>query len=73
LPPWCRRFPGVGAIDDRPRITIHKENMQAAAETIINHVKPTSRLEELITLLQAKLEDKQHRIYHSPNGGLSGG
>jgi hypothetical protein len=32
--------------------------MESAATTIIKHVKPTSRIEELITLLHAKLKDK---------------
>lgn len=43
VPNKCRlRFPGVGAIDDRPRITIRKENMESSATTIIKPVKPTS-------------------------------
>jgi hypothetical protein len=45
-------------VDDRPRISIHKENMESAAATIINHIKPRSKIEELINLLQEKLEEK---------------
>lgn len=71
----CRpRFPGVVAIDNRLRITIHKESMESAATTIIKHVKPTSRIAELITLLHAKPKDKHsetelfQRLLHLPGG-----
>ena len=37
---WRHRFAGVGAVDNRQRISIHKENMESAAATIVRHIKP---------------------------------
>ena len=50
---------GVCAVNDRPRISIHEENMKSAAATIVKHVKPRGRVEELIKLLEDKLKEKK--------------
>lgn len=42
---WRSRFPGVGAIDNRPRISIHKINMRSASQTIINNLTPENKFE----------------------------
>lgn len=47
---WRDHFSGVGAIDDRPRITIRKDNMRSSARTITKHLSLEKRL-ELIKLL----------------------
>jgi len=47
---WRYRFPGSGPIDNRPRTSIHKKNMQSTAQTIKNQIEPEDRA-ELIKLL----------------------
>lgn len=50
---WRARF-GIGAIDNRPRTMIHKENMRSTAQTLKNHVTLENRI-ELIGILREQI------------------
>lgn len=56
---WRHRFPGVGAVDDRPRISIHKENMHSAAQTIFKNLHP-QKVAELTQILESKIQEKTY-------------
>jgi hypothetical protein len=58
---WRHRFPGVGAVDNRPRRAIHLENMESAANTINNMIESSQKIEELIFRLQQKLRERNQR------------
>ena len=55
------KFPGVGAVDDRNRVTINADDINSAAASIVRHIKPRSKVEALVVLIQAKLRLKQLR------------
>jgi len=55
---WRDHFLGVRAVDNRPRIAIHKEDMESAAETIVKHIKPESKIDELIAWIEVKRNEK---------------
>lgn len=52
------KFPSVGAVDDRNRVTINADDINSAAASIVRHIKPRSKVEALVLLIQAKLREK---------------
>ncbi|MHC4749236.1 MAG: hypothetical protein ACYTFW_05115 [Planctomycetota bacterium] len=57
---WRHRFPGVGAIDDRPRRAVNLDNMQSTANTIEPRIN-TNQLRDLIQILREKLKRRESR------------
>jgi len=58
---WRHRFPGVGAVDNRPRVAVHMHNTDSGARTINRHIKDTGALENLIIKLQNKLAERKEK------------
>lgn len=57
---WRYKF-NLGAVDDRPRVTVHMHNTTSGATTINRHIKDTGALRELIDKLETKWRERRER------------